>query len=1033
MNYSTIYFPSLTLKKLIGLIAVVLLAVPPLDLSATEVYQALLRGRHEVLPVTTPASGTVTATLKGNYLFVEGSFSGLMGDFASNVAGGSHIHMAFAGQNGGIELTLTPELDEDLRGGTFLSENNVFILSDDQVEALAARKMYVNIHSTFSPSGELRGQLLLRGNDYYYTNLSGSNEVPAVMSEGSGALALELDGNTLTVSGSFQNLEGTLATQVAGGAHLHLGFAGENGGIEVLLNPTPSEDGKSAVFLAEENTIELESIQVKAIEARKFYANIHSSAFLSGELRGQVLGMARTVFRAHLSGSNENPAVTTMATGVILAELMADGRLINSGSFDGLESMLALGIGGGSHIHNGIAGRNGPVLFRLFVRPRGNLRSGTLQASRNINRLSEDQVEALYDRRFYANIHTLNYNSGEIRGQLLPESQMVFNGFLSSIFQTGGQMSTGSGGVKAELTGNQLTLSGSFQGLSSALAVEIGGGAHIHRAMAGSNGAVTQALSVTPGDEATEGFFEAGNNVFELTEEDIADLKARRKYVNIHTENNLPGEIRSQLLPEATTYFVAPLSGTSMRNPLNNPSLGMTILEVTGKVGISSGSFNNLGGSLSVGIAGGAHVHGEFAGLNGRYIFKLNSSLSADQLSGTFPASENVQSFKEGFIERLRNRGTYVDVHSGAKPGGEIRGQLLPLATAYFTATLSGMNSVPPVNSKGKGQVKVELHGSQMVLSGGFFRLKGDFATNIAGGSHLHQAAAGSNGPILLSTSADLDEDLKGGRFLPEDNTFDLESDDISELVAGNLYLNIHTTASPPGEIRGQVLGEINAFPSAEAAIVAPESGSAITIAGDPATPFTASWAAASDRDDLVYTWQLSAGDTFFPIRLLVNQNVGSDLSFTTDLATIDGLLASAGLEIGESITLLHRAVASDGSVATPGPAASITLTRGEVGSENGFVDLSPNSRQPVSTFMVYPTLVQSKQSINVRIQAGADQQGVLVLVNQLGQPLQRQAVDLFAGDNRMEWGLPELAVGYYFVQLQTEGELLPLQRIVVN
>jgi hypothetical protein len=1019
-------------SKCIPLFIALLIALPGAELLANEVYRAMLRGRHEVLPVTTPAHGMVEATLDGNTLSVQGSFSGLAGDFASEVAGGSHIHLGYAGQNGGIQIRLNATLDDDLRGGHYLPENNTFTLSEDQLQALHERRLYVNIHTAASRSGELRGQLLPASDQYFYTNLLGSNEVPSVMSGASGGLALELNGRMLTVSGSFQNLEGTLASEIRGGAHIHLGYAGENGGIQLLLQVSASEDGKSGIFAAADNTFELTPQLARALELRQLYANVHSSIYRGGELRGQILGMARTAFRAHLSGSNENPAVTSLASGVIIAELMANDELIVSGAFAGLESKMALNTRGGAHIHRGMAGMNGPIVVRLFVNPRGDLRSGAFRADRNTSALSAAQITALYNRGMYVNIHSLEHGGGEIRGQLLPESQVVFSGFLSSIFEMAGQISTGSGGVKAELSGNRLTLSGSFRGLSTAVATEIAGGAHIHRGMAGSNGPITQLLGITFGDDPTQGVFEAANNVFELTEDDLAELKSRGKYVNVHTQKYRPGEIRSQLLPEAAAYFVAPLSGASETNPINTPASGMLILEVNANRGISSGSFNNLTTPLATFIAGGAHIHGSaLAGQNAGVVFPLASGLSEDQRSGAFPAADNVVFLPDDFITTLRERATYVNVHSDQYRPGEIRGQLLPLATAYLTSTLSGNNSIPVRITDGRGQVKAELHGNVLVMTGSFSGLTGDFATAVAGGSHLHFGAAGNNGPIRVFTNADLNDDLKGGRYVAEDNTFELTTGDIADLIAGNLYLNLHSTVYRPGEIRGQMLGEINFFPSAGAGITSPVSNTAVTIEGDPATAFTAEWSAAADRDQLAYRWQLSTGVAFDD--LLVNEPVGMALSFTTDYAVIDNLLAAAGLEIGEGITLFHRAVASDGSLATAGPPAAITLTRGEVGMGSSRIGLIGNTERANTGFKVFPTVLQSRQPVNIRINAATEESATLVLVNALGQPLQSRRVDVFAGDNAFEWELPALAAGHYFVQLRTAGQLLPLQRIVVQ
>lgn len=69
-------------------------------------------------------------------------------------------------------------------------------------------------------------------------------------------------------------------------------------------------------------------------------------------------------------------------------------------------------------------------------------------------------------------------------------------------------------------------------------------------------------------------------------------------------------------------------------------------------------------------------------------------------------------------------------------------------------------------------------------------------------GSHIHNAPAGSNGPIVFG-------------FNNPDGTWPLEGSAVwenmpgamvDELFAGNLYVNFHTTQFPSGEVRGQIL-----------------------------------------------------------------------------------------------------------------------------------------------------------------------------------------------------------------------------------
>ena len=83
-------------------------------------------------------------------------------------------------------------------------------------------------------------------------------------------------------------------------------------------------------------------------------------------------------------------------------------------------------------------------------------------------------------------------------------------------------------------------------------------------------------------------------------------------------------------------------------------------------------------------------------------------------------------------------------------------------------------------------------------------------------GIHLHNAPAGMNGPVdfgIISPFHDIDDlqvnALDGvvtGTWEETDGAaFEALSLNIGELIAGNFYINVHTVAFPPGEIRGQI------------------------------------------------------------------------------------------------------------------------------------------------------------------------------------------------------------------------------------
>ena len=982
-------------------------------------FRATLSGHNEVLPIATTATGNISASLMGNQLVVSGSFENLSSPLATDIMGGAHLHVGYAGQNGPIVFPLTAQLSDDRLSGTFDVAENTFTLNEEQIGLLRGRRMYVNIHSGNFRSGELRGQLLPLSDDVYTMSLLGSNEAPAVVSTGQGALNLEVSGDQLVVTGAFSSLSGDFDANIAGGAHLHAGLAGQNGGIQIPLVADVEAGLKSGVFTAENNTFDLTEELRAALQNRSLYANIHTTLYPSGELRGQTVGEPQMVFRAGLSGANEVPAVTSFAGGAVIAELYNDSILVVSGSFAGLESELATNIGGGAHIHLSFPGQNSGVLFPLTANTAVDGQSGVFLPEDNTFVLTDRALTLSFlGRGMYINVHSLNHPSGEIRGQLLLESQTVLNGVLSGIFEVPEVATSAAGNIQAELSGNRLTLTGTFAGLSSPIATNINGGAHIHSGFAGSTGGIAFPLDlIIDSDMLGAGIFSAFNT-FELTPEQAQQARARACYVNIRTEDNPSGELRAQLVNEAAAYFVAPLSGASEVTALRAEASGMVILEANNGRAVGTGSVINLSSPVAVDIAGGAHIHRGYAGQNGPVIQLLG--LNPD--NGIFTAGANRFPFTEGWGDSLRLRSYYVNVHTTDNPSGEVRGQLLPLATTYFTASLSGQNEVQPAATDGRGGLKLELTGNRLTLTGAFSNLAGDFDANVAGGSHLHIGAPGENGGLDITLAPTLAADLKSGIYTAEDNAIELTGEQVATLRAGNNYFNLHTTEFAGGELRSQILPEINFFPSDEAAITVPADGAAITIAGNPDTPFSPQWDMASDRDQLAYIWQLSATDDFSA--LLVNQNVGANQVFETTFGVVDVLLESAGVGLNESITLYHRALASDGSVATPGASASVTLTRGVV-TGTGIVD-----RENLQ-MKAFPTV--TRERVNVRLQSSQPYDGQLLLRNANGQALDIRPVQLAIGTTDEQIDVRQLPAGSYYLQLVIDGQLIGTQPVIVE
>ncbi|MEM1327227.1 MAG: CHRD domain-containing protein [Bacteroidota bacterium] len=930
-------------------------------------FSAQLTGSQEALPIQTMASGELTATLDGNRLSVSGSFEGLSSPVATEIVGGAHLHIGYAGQNGPVAYPLTLTLAADSLSGTF---EDVLDISDEEVIALMNRQMYFNLHTAQFMGGELRGQLAAAESDIYTTNMFGSYEVPVVMSSGSGALLLEVIEDSLKVSGSFMNLQGDFDASIAGGAHLHLGLAGMNGGIEILLNATLGDDLSQGIFEVENNTFTLTEEQENMLQNRMLYANIHSTRNAPGEIRGQVAPLAQTVLRAHLSGSVEVPVVTSLASGMVIAEVI-DDQLIVSGSFRGLESDFNPDIG--AHLHVGMAGMAGPVVYVLTPTLDDDNRGGSFQAADNTFDLTDETLSNALSRQLYVNIHTIDNAPGELRGQLAPESQINFNGFLSGTQESPAVASMGTGGVKVELNGNRITVSGTFSNLSSAVNTDIAGGAHLHTGMAGMNGPILVPLNIVLDEDGTGGRFPASQNSYELTDEQVMVMRQRGVYVNIHTLNFAPGELRAQVLHEASAYFNAPLSGASEVPAVNTSGVGALMVEVTGTQAVASGAFRELVGNFDANVAGGSHLHDGYAGSNGPIAVLLNADTGDDLTNGMFQVADNTFEVSEGLIDSMRARLHYVNIHTTEVASGEIRGQVLPLATAYFITSLSGFNEVPPADTDAFGGTIAEFSNGNITVTGSFNALEGNYDSNI--GSHLHLAMPGMNGGIEIDLSPTLSDDLRSGVFAATENIFNSEESAITGLFDENLYVNVHTMAVPSGELRGQLLSETNFFPTDAPTILSPEDLTSLTLEGDAEATIDISWTNSSDADKVVYIWQLAADVDFSTV--VFQTYTGTDTTLTATIGLLDGLLEANDIPVGTTIRLYHRAVASDGSLHTMGETASVIVTRGEVEREGVDLELSADIDSPLfmafnnTTITFTLTNSGSETATNIVIDAG--------------------------------------------------------------
>jgi hypothetical protein len=143
---------------------------------------------------------------------------------------------------------------------------------------------------------------------------------------------------------------------------------------------------------------------------------------------------------------------------------------------------------------------------------------------------------------------------------------------------------------------------------------------------------------------------------------------------------------------------------------------------------------------------------------------------------------------------------------------------LVPLASAAeteFEATLSGKQQSPPIATPAHGNATFVLSKTGKSLT---YRLSVADIDNVSM-AHIHIGPEGQEGPVAVwlypskppavvkegkftgvlargtITEAQLLGPLKGKAI----------ADLVEDIKAGNAYVNVHTTAHPAGEIRGQI------------------------------------------------------------------------------------------------------------------------------------------------------------------------------------------------------------------------------------
>lgn len=306
----------------------------------------------------------------------------------------------------------------------------------------------------------------------------------------------------------------------------------------------------------------------------------------------------------------------------------------------------------------------------------------------------------------------------------------------------------------------------------------------------------TPAPTATPGPQTW--FFSDGAA---LTASQITAFDGQGLYFNVHSAANPNGEIRSQIVPSASAFVTD--SGNPVVDNAGNPASSNTFSALLSgdqevpATTTSASAYGTIvldpvaktisGALVTSGIVGtAAHIHNALPGVSGPVVFPLAGGPTVWTLAATSISDAQIADLKAGAY--------YLNVHSAAAPNGEIRGRL---NQQLRFAALNGANEVPAVTTTASGTGVLALNPTTNQISG-FVKTAGITGT----AAHIHEGAAGVAGGVIVP----LTETPAGSGVWVVPAGRLLTTSQVASFNAGNLYFNVHSTANPGGEIRGQIV-----------------------------------------------------------------------------------------------------------------------------------------------------------------------------------------------------------------------------------
>lgn len=469
-----------------------------------------------------------------------------------------------------------------------------------------------------------------------------------------------------------------------------------------------------------------------------------------------VLVAALAVGLSACNSSTDTTAAQPASSMVTKFSLDGLGRLVWGGvTVSGFTATVV-------HVHEGGVGVNGPVAVEL-EQDLGDPNTWVLPEGA---RLSAEQVALYANGELYYNAHSAANPAGEVREQITPTTMDI----------SGVTINTGTGEVTGSVT---------VSGFDATLV-------HIHSAFAGSDGGVVVNLA----QDATypEQFNVPANTI--LSGAEVTDYLSGKLYFNAHSDDFPSGQVREQWIPADVQVL-----GVAVEGEFEIPTPVTDGGSATGYVTVdtNTGDLNAVLNLHNVDDSSAAHIHSGAAGSNGGVVIGFDG-LAGDTTWTISGAA--LSTGAGGDLEALLNGKLYINLHSDAHASGEARGQILPADVQLITVAVDGQFEVPtPVTDGGSGSGFVTVNTSTGALNAVLNLQDVDDAT----AAHIHAGVAGTNGGVVKAFAGAAGDTT----WTIDDETLTTgDGGELEALLAGGLYINMHSTSHASGEARGQIVPE---------------------------------------------------------------------------------------------------------------------------------------------------------------------------------------------------------------------------------